>query len=431
MLSSPAYRANRRGVSLMEVLFAIGVTITGLLGVIALIPVAAHYASKGLRADHASTVGTNAISEIELRGMADPNNWLGWSSIPDPRPIGSPKPRPGFAPVGLQAGRSYCLDPRFVAYHQHPDLPLPAPYTGSTWYINSRVFPYGLTETTSTPNDRPWMYRMTLRANPAFASPMTRFQADGIFVSNDELSLDLPDDETLSPVQIMGINGQRRQTDGTLSWFATLVPRMTHDSAYTIVNSSGNSHSTLVYDANTLHDDYILSVVVVYGRDVQYPIEPLLSSTSPGDLGTSPDERILDVTSIFGFDGGGGGEVTLQGASETAVDLQEGDWLLLGRFVPKVTTNPGILVQRTPYFRWYRVATADDEPTQNGLFWARNATLIGPDWNSGTVVVPSRYTSQFPGYADNSQTYDNIAVVVRGVAAVYEKTIRLETASMW
>ena len=73
----------------------------------------------------------------------------------------------------------------------------------------------------------------------------------------------------------------------------------------------------------------------------------------------------------------------------------------------------------TPYFRWYQViGTGGDAKADGGGLWERYVTLQGPEWLPATYPVT--------GAATHGQM-----VIVEGIAGVYEKTIRLESTSLW
>ena len=79
-----------------------------------------------------------------------------------------------------------------------------------------------------------------------------------------------------------------------------------------------------------------------------------------------------------------------------------------------------------PRFQWYRVTHCDHEPTFNSSpvgSWSAGyelyVTLAGQDWNTS---YQNPHMTGFPvGAAE--------ATLVEGVAAVYEKTIRLDYGS--
>jgi len=68
--------------------------------------------------------------------------------------------------------------------------------------------------------------------------------------------------------------------------------------------------------------------------------------------------------------------------------------------------------------KWYRVLNAGEEVTPDSGEWTRDVTLIGPDWNWRQLLTLS-----------GSRTTQ--VTIARGVVAVFEKTIRLETSSLW
>ena len=65
----------RSGISLLEVMFSIGVVMIGLVGIAALLPVAGMQAKKGAVADAAARLGADAVRDFHVRGMANPRNW--------------------------------------------------------------------------------------------------------------------------------------------------------------------------------------------------------------------------------------------------------------------------------------------------------------------------------------------------------------------
>src|SRR5690606_7824428 len=72
----PTGQSPRQGIGLLEVLISIGVVALGLLGVIALIPLAQHRAIQGAVNDRAALVGRRAFREFRIRGMDRPRTWF-------------------------------------------------------------------------------------------------------------------------------------------------------------------------------------------------------------------------------------------------------------------------------------------------------------------------------------------------------------------
>lgn len=65
----------RRGISLLEVLVAIFVVMTGLLGVMALIPVGQSQQAKSQQADASRDLGAAALRNLQVQGWIDPSRW--------------------------------------------------------------------------------------------------------------------------------------------------------------------------------------------------------------------------------------------------------------------------------------------------------------------------------------------------------------------
>ena len=61
--------ARRAGVTLIELMFACGIILIGLLGVAALIPLAGFEIDRGLTADRMSAAGRNAVANFDIRSM--------------------------------------------------------------------------------------------------------------------------------------------------------------------------------------------------------------------------------------------------------------------------------------------------------------------------------------------------------------------------
>src|SRR5262245_10263391 len=70
----------RRGVSILEVLFAIMVTSIGLLGAIALFPVASSQARKAKINDEVANIGRSAVHTFDAMGMRRPDWWYYWDT---------------------------------------------------------------------------------------------------------------------------------------------------------------------------------------------------------------------------------------------------------------------------------------------------------------------------------------------------------------
>ncbi len=66
----------RLGLSLTEVLIAMGILTLGLLGVASVFPVGGYYMQQAEIKDHASAIAQSVMSDIMARGMLNPRSWL-------------------------------------------------------------------------------------------------------------------------------------------------------------------------------------------------------------------------------------------------------------------------------------------------------------------------------------------------------------------
>ena len=386
--------SRRRGVTLLEVLFAVMVTVIGLIGCIALIPVASAVAKRGRVNDAMSVASTTCVHDFDSRGMRRPAlqlgqtvGWVGWNESWDLR-SSPPKPANSFQAVTSMSfpyGTSFCIDPRFIAVNDST----PAIANAAS------VFPYG------TGVGQPRMFRITLYRgfnDPTTGNPltMTKLQADSQFEVNDDLTYDRPEsDRTLMPTQTyatfpedkpLPLDQRRRttrQNDGKMSWMATVVPRLDR---YT----------------TSFNETYVLSIVMFYDRPADLAVGDVLH------------ERRLTVSGISGVTGG---EVLLTWPAASALPIAEtsanteaaaaqlkvrsNDWIMLSG----VVSGP---VGAVPVFKWYRVLDTEAEVTFNSTLgrYERYITLMGQDWPLAPAATE--------------------AVIVEGVVGVYEKTIRLE-----
>lgn len=341
-------RQSRAGVSIIEVVFAILITSIGLLGAIALFPVALAQARKGLQYDAAAAAGLSAVHTFDVYGMRQPARWRYFDNSGAAQTIDShtelhPAHDPSYVRM-LDGRHAFCIDPRFIADN------ISNTSTANQW----RVFPSGGGTT---------MTRVTFLSgvnNPAF---LNKIAADRLFQFEDDLAYERPADRTLDAVQLYSPNTEkRRQYEGRLSWFATLAPKV--------------ERMQQQFD-----DRFILSIVVCQDRAANLDVTGLAS------------EWTVSITAAnFHSAGQGGGDVTLStGAAGRLDSLKAGDWVMLGRMINTPFGN-------VPLFRWYRLVSVDPEVVGSGPY-TREATLAGQDWDvgpNGTItevtIVPTVVT---------------------------------------
>ncbi len=372
MMFNRRSRSARRGVSILEVLFAIAVTTIGLLGAIAVFPVASAQARKGRISDAMAVAGMSAAHDFDVRGMRKPTNWVafdfGTGAAVSPvtqyeNYLAAEASTPGSGNPQhrwFSGHMAVCIDPRYIANHMDFSTSPPRLKVQGAAAQAAR-FPGG--EASGIP-------RISLLGGTSTA--LRAAVAEAIFMFDDDLTFGRPDDLSLNAYQVMdriGTTDFKRQSDGHMSWMATLVPKLGADSVVV--------------------DEYILSVVVFYDR-------PLDELTDTAQKSTTELTFNIGSGTATAFPGGGitGGDVRLRGGETELNRIKSNDWLLLA------ATSNG-----KPVMRWYRVVDVDADAVVSGSEFERHVTLFGQDWDT---------------------SLNTNAVWVEGVVGVYEKTIRLD-----
>lgn len=412
---APGLRATpRTGITLIEVTFAIGVILIGLVGLTAILPLAGRRAQDALDFDTASAMSDAVLKEVASRGLIQqPLN------VND-QPIAS---LDGFLLQDTSTGVivPFCLDPVFAA---NPPPAVANAYAQSFFPYydvdhNPLLDPSLTLPGTSDLPGQPRMKRVGLNFNTnglfrnfsASASAQLEI-ARTLAESPNDLNVLRPKDrsipEFLSGVYAAGTTFAqgKRLPMGTYSWMITVDPDP---------QSRYGSLSVVIFQSRERMTDFPVL------NDTGEPTEPQSNALS---------ERLTLVTERSGFTGGAGGTVTLVSSSATVSTLTSNDWVMLSR-----NSLPGDTTGRYDVHAWYRVVATNGDATQianpvdttlGGInvplstlsggqsLWARSVLLDGPDWDFTTNAnIP-------PG--NNWYTY---ATIVQDVVAVNEKTISL------
>jgi hypothetical protein len=443
----------RRGVTIIEVLFAILVTTVGLLGAIALFPVASSQARRARLNDIIGNAGRSAFHDFDTRGMRRPDRWLAWDQVAGAfRPV-FPLPGAGLTLSNLQTAESFCIDPRMIAAHTTTSTSGPttgqqfmttASATGSPGGYAVQTFPYmepyidanGNSMFTSgeTVNsdlnhdgihdppeffpatftfDSSLMRRITLWdgytiPGTAIKRAMTLPYANSVFEVDDDLMYNRPtgtggvradastQNATTLPTGSSGQSWGHRLSEGKVSWIATLVPQF---------DVSG-----------VASDQYTLSIVMIHERPNRL------------DLLDEKMERV--VRGVFQGIGATGGDIYLTASTADQLKLRPNDWVMVSgsyTFIP-----PGATASQTiSRFQWYRISECDPEPmlntssTSTADQYELYATLMGRDWNAIFVNPPQ----PLPPALATTPAGQVRVTIVDGAFAVYEKSVRLEYGS--
>lgn len=417
-MSLLSFRTNvRSGISLMEVLISIGVVAIGLSGLAFLLPVAHHQAESGARTDRMASVGKRAFREFHVREMARPERWRIWNNVAYAEPLPAANAGPDASNPfwyrtnnGGLVRKPLCIDPRaYAAVERYTDevalgftsvdtrqmaellrqsgdkeVLLRGAFT--TFPAQSDENAYYLTNSATL--GTPYFGRITLTSTDLFtiAAPpagdqtlppratnndpwiLSRPQADSIFVLGDDLDLLIPTSNAEGPVQRTLRNAQ-----------SAPMRRLSAEGFSWFATLVPLLNADL--NAGMDNDLYRLSIVVCFGRDTIAP------------------ERFMPVVVQHGM---GGGDVQLIPNLNNKDSNGE-------PYDPKVRVEPNSWVMLansfTRQFRWYRVLNAE----------GFTMTLQGEDWKPAVAGQ---------GPAD-------FIYIVPNVVNVYEKTIHLETSSLW
>ena len=359
----------RAGISLMEVLISIGVITFGIFGVASLIPVAQFKVAEGTARDRQAGFGPSAVATFRIHNMGSPNNWLIKSSqVGDfySKAVGPNADQ--LDPLGYDGPVSAWKIPAPAHLRRRPFCidPLGVIENGYSDAVNT--FPWNANATFAIP-------RLSLNSlaydNAAIDLPLAR----ELFLLKDDLEFDRPEDQQKQPrrqyvVDSLGTKQAITEfASGSLSWFATLSPA----------------------SVSRLTDEFMLSVVIVQNR------VPLL---------ITEEENWATVNCEYA------GEITIQTTTAgvpnqiNVAELRTGDWLLLSK---QIVGGDNPATKRV--CRWTQITGSTDEKDATADA-VRAFTIANDDF-----FHPGMSANEVP-----------TVTFVRGVKAVYERTIRLENA---
>ncbi|MGE3407764.1 MAG: hypothetical protein AB7I37_13180 [Pirellulales bacterium] len=382
--SRPPRATNRRGITLLESLFAIFVAAIGILSLAALLPVGKFLITQAEHSDRGAAVAEAAMQELINRGLVATANQVGATDM-------------------------IVLDPWFLSRQPNPAAP------------EIMSFPYDSSATSSnylnggTP---PLLPRWTVV--PAFSTlsgqAAHREAADRVFTSHD--------DQIMTEVAAVGQRPQALPTTGAssvyqgdYSWLATITPALSQR-----------------FTAKTM---FTVQVAVFHKREPLPPVDAQVKT---------PSERIV-LADIFGT-GVGGGSVQFRvpaGTNNDFLKLKTNQWVMLvgyeaigtainpynGATIPSVTTPAGTGKNRI-VARWYRIVGLA-EMTPGTTTGAREATLAGPDWNTSVAT----FDSDDDGVGDIVYDADSgtagvqvHAYLLSDCVTVQERTIKLDISAL-
>ncbi len=434
----------KAGVTIIEVLIAIGIVVIALMGIAGLVMISGAQLSEGLKADSMNNLALSAIQRIETQELNTPQDFLVYSNannnfVPlpqfyginriDDNGDGTPDDNGEF---DLWKYNAICIDPYFIATQvtvgstiarnnvdpeirnyirqfpisgvvsmpritvARPELTNPTRFQIYTSGGNFQP----LNSVYNIVND-PSSYDPTL-FGPNVGAITNLFHAQELFTSKDNLAYRQGQAKTELPQQLwidyrpnlnssipmkrIGFGDKQRLGGTEISWMATIVPKVT--SVNSLPNSGASSNQ------GRISEGFTMSIVVFQNRVLNYV------SALPGLR-----EQTFEVR--FKSSGLTGGQIDLIGSNLPIAEIKNGDWLMLAS-----TGRSG------PHFRWYQVTYIDSDSqifdaTVTPNIYRKSATIRGTDWD----VNPSR-----------GQTY---ATWLPRVIGVYEKVFKWEGNSLY
>lgn len=358
----------RSGISLMEVLISIFIMAIGMVSIASLLPVGGIQVEKANVEQYKAALGLNAQREFQIRGMANPLNWVqcNTSSNPAKWVTYAGTPAAYLPPVAIDPLMVGAVVPANAQDSKKIDS-FPANANGASY---------------------PVMKRLTVAAAcTASGGTITPNKAlsDAIFRAADDIVGNKPDDRSIPATGQLTLdssnNPVKRDFDGAYTWLATLTPYYPDQASPAPMNQ------------------FTLSIVIFYRRVVSVPTttsqqEDYIHCTTAGSPGTEPAAGTVNF---------GGGDMTFGDSTKVATEQQNtlarpGNWIMLCR-------NDATLGR---IFKWYRIVTASTDTSGN-----LGATLAGPDWVWGGGANP---------------TY---ACLFDGAVACYQRVIHLDGPSLW
>ncbi len=393
---------SRRAISLLEVLISIGVLAIGLLGVVALIPIASEKAAQGARQNAVASYGRRAFREFAILDLQ--------SAAKYQMPIrGANQFGDVFASPGQwnSARRAFVLDPvGYALVNNNITLSDPIPNNAATPHDDRNIlsFPYGSQIGTSYASTDISLVRLRLNGSIAGGLAMTPSAVQHSFLFADDLNFDLPGSSAEFPEQtaLSGVcNGLpqplalKRNSDGEFSWFATLVPASTDSNVYQLSVAIVRQRNAAISDAQ---------------RRVTLEVHNDATINPAGDRTVATPF----VTSFTSY--GGSGEMVLS----SSVEIKPGEWLMVmngkaGSVDPSFSSSG---VPFKPQYEWYRVISSSissQDLDGNGIVDTL-LSVSGATWTTPVGLA-------FPAAA--SIANPPVAAIVPQVVAVYSKTITL------
>ena len=404
----------RRAITLVEVIFAVGVVLVGLLGLLSVLPLAGRRADDSISLNSGAALAESVFDELVARKFmqnsqlrtfnyttVDSSVTSGSSFVIDPIFCSGYEQSEGSIQTLTITPTSNGYDQQLFPYYKNVHHPYIDPLSSmsAVWSsVQPRMTRVGIASPLSLrPGSTP-PYTVDAMGNPTGPAFVNQEQALRLVESPDDLYVDRPKDRSrpagLTALQSEenGLEYGKRVPDSVFTWFATVNPL------------PGGVYASV-------------SVVIVKDRERSF-VAPSASGGASSVEENAAAERLAYISYSSGFRGGAGGIVHLNSSTATISRVRSNDWMMLSRNTGTATVH-----------RWFRVVgvdgtaiettVTDPNNSSNSItVWQHKALLDGPDWIFG--LEDDTGADVAVDLANN--TY---ATLVENVVSVTERTVLL------
>ena len=440
MLQSSSRLHNRTGISLLEVIFATGVLLIGLMGLAAVLPVATNNARRSLESDRSKEVFNNQDATRSLRGLNDvsllSSYFYGENSLTRFRVqksdflSGKSTKSPALYPTVDVTGivdlpPVFCVDPWFLTAANTArddtttdgvDFPNMNGFDRSLFPCYDEYYDPSQSPSLKIERNAIWAGRRMPRVS---ISQITSVDYNEVMANDfDAISVVLnPDDKSLPPGLFV-----KRANDGLTRTSTSLKGRYSY---LMTMRRNGTGHIVVFKDRNVVIDqtgDYGLNDVLgntapngprhkltPYNADAFGAGNALSSET------TFADERIGWVTQAKKVLRGNSGSFEFRTNKYVDPNVLPGDWVMLLRRNYAIIPGP---IKRPPVARdldyaWCQVLSVDQPAALVGDYYTSRITVSDVNW----LFHPLQAYDQLLGFGpyrkgeppkgwDESENYD-------------------------
>ena len=418
------FRSSRSGVTIAEVLFAMGIALTGLVGIAAMIPLAGRQADYSYALTRATSIAEGNLSGIVATEAYRRENFIRYESLTGtwtPVPANNQLPPPA-APVLPIEWYSYCVDPIYWG-----SQPTTAPNLAPAGAYQREFFPhyaqnYNPLSSPFAPSD-PWtaqprMFRVTYPGPGAGVNArMPKVLARQLFAASDDIAFSMnEEDESIRAFRsyyLDNTNGVplKSTSHNEFEYLMTcsVVPALPSDEVPPAYNVA------LVVFANRnldLNENPVDVSALPEGERVTWATPPEYDPNNTAASAIANAEN--PVSGNVGF------ELNIYADFNVDDSVRENDWVLLSRRYDFDENR------RASVFAWAKVTSVSEtERTTNNVtdpyrqavsnVWRRRIRVTGADWIFQDTRHPSVVRTPGPGQIATSPTtvtlFDNIVTV--------------------